>query len=111
MPLRVVDAKPPFNLVLLPTMNEAILTHHDDAVKPISDPFDRSTIDEENERLYAEADLGIFRVPVTLIRKGVVTVRARDAKVAESIAKVMAAFADDIDNSVRIENVGPAVAI
>lgn len=104
-------------------MNEAIVHHAARAVKMIrdslglpivdeesSDSSGLSTIDEENDRRYMEAHFRTFRVPVTLTRKGFISVFAGDAKAAEGVAQVIAAFADDIENPVQTEQVGTAIA-
>ena len=90
-------------------MNESMVYHAAQAVKQVSDAIGVPTIDEENERLYADDDFQTFRVPVTLTRQGFVRIFARDAKAAEGVAKVMAAFADDIENAVHTEQVGTAI--
>lgn len=91
-------------------MNESIVHQAAQAVKEISSPADVLTIDEENERRYSDECFRNFRVPVTLTRKGFVSVFAQDAKAAEAVAQVIAAFADDIENAVQTEQVGTAIA-
>lgn len=83
--------------------------HAAQAVKLISEAIGLPTIDQENEQLYTEEPRRTFRVPVTITREGFATVKARDAKTAENVAKVMAALADDIENAVQNEFVGTAV--
>jgi hypothetical protein len=91
-------------------MNDSMVHQAARAVKRIVDPIDVPTVDEENDRRYTDDDFRMFRVPVTLTRQGFVRIFSRDAQAAESVAKVMAAFADDIEKSVQTEQVGTAIA-
>jgi hypothetical protein len=89
-------------------MNESMVYQADRAVK-LTDPV-APTIDDENERRYAEDGMRRFRVPVAVIRRGIVEVLARDAKSAEGLVSVCAALADDFENAEQSEVVGRAVA-
>lgn len=79
------------------------------AVKLISESIGLPTVDEENERLFAEDGLRTFLVPVTLKREGFVRVRAGDAKSAEAAAKAGATFADDFEGSIHRNEIGSAI--
>jgi hypothetical protein len=92
-------------------MNESMVHQAARAVKLISDSLRIPSVAEENERLYAEDEFRLYRVPVTLTREGFVTVRSRNATSAENIARVMASFAEDIENAIQSESVGEATEI
>ena len=92
-------------------MNEAMIAQHAQAHQIISDGLGLTPLDETNERLHSDDSFRRFRVPVTLIRQGVVEILARDAKSAESVVNACATLADGLDNAVQSELVGPAVEV
>lgn len=68
------------------------------------------TIDDINERLYAEDPIREYRVPVTLERRGVMTIKASCRESAEGVARVLAGLDDDSLQDVQTsERIGAAV--
>ena len=92
-------------------MDEAIIAQYANAHKLFTEGLGLPSIDEENERLFSDEQFYDYRVPVTIVKSGYSTVRARDAKSAENVVKTCAALADGIDEPVQAEYVGPAVQI
>lgn len=93
-------------------MNEAIISHFQKQHKLITDslgfPSVEDTLNDENERLYADSSYSEFRVSVTVTRQGFMTLLATDAKAAEQVAQAAAAFSDDIEEAVQTELIGHA---
>lgn len=91
-------------------MNEAMITYFVQGHKLITDSLGITPLDEENERLYAEEQLHEYRVPVTLVRQGVVTIRASCRETAEGVVRVTAGLNDDELTEVQTtEIVGTAI--
>lgn len=92
-------------------MNEAIIAHHAKQHKLICDSLGLS-IDEENERRYSEDSYRQYRVPVTVVQKGHVTVRSYDPESAQGVVRARAALGDGLkDAEVQTEYVGKAVEV
>ena len=89
-------------------MNESIISYHARQHKLISDSLGLPSLDDKNESHYPDEDLRTFRVPVTLIKRGSVTINASCKKSAEDVVRVVAGLSDDLDSSISSEVIGSA---